>query len=377
MGELPPISRQDSEPLYLQIADRLRRAIVDGTYPPSSVLPPEIELASILQVSRPTVRHALDVLIQEQLIERVPGRGTYVRNARPTPSRTRTGNIALIGPEMRDSFLVNIVTGAERVASRRGYHLMLCNAGTQASLEEKCLRDLWEGKKTDGFVLYSVDLPHPQRTVREFVQAGVPIVFIDRFFEELNAPFVVSDNVQGGYLATKHLIDLGHRRIGFISRPNLYISTAAHRLQGYRDALAEAGLEYDLGLIFQGLLPSMDEIRAPRLAQYDRAAIREFLDSRTRPSAIVTLNDLIAIQAVTACRELDLRIPEDVAIVSFDDDHSASLMTPTLTTVRQQAYEMGARAAASLLDMVSGEPVQQQVVLPVELIVRQSCGAGS
>jgi DNA-binding LacI/PurR family transcriptional regulator len=91
----------------------------------------------------------------------------------------------------------------------------------------------------------------------------------------------------------------------------------------------------------------------------------------------VTLNDLIAIQTVAACRELGLRIPEDIAIVSFDDDHSASLMTPTLTTVRQHAYEMGARAAASLLDMVSGEPVQQQVVLPVELVVRQSCGAGS
>ena len=97
MSELPPISRHDTEPLYLLIADRLRRAIADGTYPPSSVLPPETELASTLQVSRPTVRHALQVLIQERLIERVPGRGTFVRSALPAPSRVRTGNIALIG----------------------------------------------------------------------------------------------------------------------------------------------------------------------------------------------------------------------------------------------------------------------------------------
>ena len=89
----------------------------------------------------------------------------------------------------------------------------------------------------------------------------------------------------------------------------------------------------------------------------------------------MTINDLVAIQVVAVCQELNLRIPHDVAVVSFDDDHSASLLTPSLTTVHQHAYEMGTRAATLLIDVLRGRPVERQVFLPVELVVRQSCGA--
>jgi len=378
MGPKPQFSRQASEPLYLQAASYLRDRIADGTYPPSSVLPSEKDLTSLLGVSRPTVRHALKILTEEGLIDRLPGRGSFVRETRRMSLRHRTGNLALIGPEMRDSFLARIVTGAEHVASQNDYHLILCNAGNQICVEQRYLKELWKEGKVDGFILLPADSPQPHQLLCEFFRAGVPMVLVDRFFEDLAWPSVVSDNVRGGCLMTRHLISLGHRRIAFFTRPNLYVTSVAQRLQGYRRALKEAGLAYDSSLVFQGLLPFMSEIQvlersSPRLAEYERLAIEDFFNRPDPPTAVFACNDLIAIQVMEVCRKLGLRVPDDMAVVGFDDDAMAPLLTPPLTTVRQQTHEMGTRAAAMLLDLLDGKPVERQVCLPVELVVRQSC----
>ncbi|MDY7042475.1 MAG: GntR family transcriptional regulator, partial [Chloroflexota bacterium] len=348
---------------------------------PSSTLPSEIELTSLLEVSRPTVRHALQLLTEEGLVERRPGRGTFVTGSKRRPPHKRTGTLALVGPEMRDSFLMRITTGAEHVVSQNDYHLILCNAGNQICNEQKYLRDLWEEEKVDGFIIMPADAPEPHQTLRLLLQDDAPMVFVDRYFEDLAVPFVVSDNLRGGYLVTKHLIDLGHRQIGFVTRPNLYVSSVAQRLQGYRQALEEAGLEYNSSFVFQGLLPYLSEIQvleepSPRLTEYDKAAIHEFLTRKDRPSAIVACNEIIAAQVMDVCRELNLRIPQDIAVVGYDDDTLATLLTPPLTTVRQQTLELGASAARILLDLLDGNPVEQGVFLPVQLVVRQSCGVG-
>ena len=118
-----------------------------------------------------------------------------------------------------------------------------------------------------GVIFITADSPTPHQTLRKLCQAGVPIVLVDRYFEDLDAPFVASDNVRGGYLITKHLLELGHRRIGIVTRPNVYITSVAHRVQGYRQALKEAGVTFDPGLIFQGLLPYLSESRVSFLPQ--------------------------------------------------------------------------------------------------------------
>lgn len=375
----PELSREIAKPLYRQVANYLRDRIADKTWSPGSALPSEKELTALLKVSRPTVRHAVEILVEEGLVERVPGRGSFVTEGMRPPRRSRSGNLALVGPEMRDSFLTRIVTGAEHVVALNDYYLIICNAGNQISVEQRYLKDLWEGNKVSGFIILPADSPHAHQLLRDFFANGVPIVLFDRYFEDLNVPYVVSDNFQGGYSATKHLIELGHRRIGFLSRPNLYVTSVAHRLQGYRRALTEAGIAYDSSLVFQGLLPFLSEIQvlersSPRLEEYDRKAIKEFLSRPNPPSAIFACNDLIAAQVVEACREMGKRIPEDVALVGYDDDPVARLLTPPLTTVRQQTHEMGACAVTMLLDMLNGKAVEQQVILPVELMVRQSCG---
>lgn len=375
------LDRASSEPLYQQAAGYLRERLADGTYPPDSALPSEMELMSLLGVSRPTVRHALELLIEEGRIARVPGRGTYATDPPARASARRTGCLGLIVMEMRDFFIMRIVNGAEYAASQQDYRLLLCNSGNEIGSEQRHLREMWQEGQVDGFLIMPADSPRAHRTLAEFAADGVPLVLMDRYFEGLDAPFVVADDLRGGYLVARHLIELGHRRIGFISRPNLYVSSVALRLQGYRRALEEEGLGFDPSLVFQGLLPYRSEVQvleksSPRLADFEQEAIRGFLARPDRPTALFACNDVIAIQVMEVCRELGLSIPEDIALVGYADEEVASLVTPPLTTVRQRPYDIGASAAAKLLDLLSGGQVPQEAFLPVELVVRRSCGGG-
>lgn len=378
--------RSRPEPIYRQVAAHLKQRIAEGPHAAGAALPPELELAAALGVSRPTLRHALELLKADGVVESVPGSGTFVSrgagqaaNGR-RPDRPRTGNLALIGPEMRDTFLMHIVTGAEAVAARHGYNLILANAGNQIPVEQKYLHDLWAGRRADGFMLMPADAMDLHDGLRELCAAAAPIVFLDRYFAACPLPYVVSDNRQCGYLAAQHLIRLGHTRIGFVTRPNLYVSSVAQRLEGYRRALEEAGIAAEPGWVFQGLLPFMREIEAlkrktPDLSTFDNRAIQGFLARPDRPTALIACNDLIALEVFEACRALGLRIPEDLALVGCDDDAVAALVTPPLTTVRQDAYAIGVRAAEVLIGLLNGKPVERGHVLPVELIVRASCGA--
>jgi len=379
--------RTQSEPIYRQVAAYLKQRITEGAYVAGAALPSEFELAAALHVSRPTVRHALELLKADRLVEAVAGSGTFVSRtagqlARARQlARPRTGNLALIGPEMRDTFLMHLVTGAESIAAQHGYNLILANAGNQIPVEQKYLRDLWTGQRADGFILMSADAVDLHDGLRELCADGAPIVFVDRYFAACTLPYVVSDNIQCGYLAAQHLIRLGHTRIGFVTRPNLYVSSVAQRLQGYRQALVEAGITLEPGWVFQGLLPFLREIEVlkrttPDLSEFDNRAIQGFLARPDRPTALIACNDLIALEVFDACRALGLRIPADLALVGCDDDAVAALVTPPLTTVRQNAYAIGVCAAEVLVRLLDGESVERAHVLPVELIVRASCGAG-
>lgn len=363
--------------LYQQVADYLRQRMADSTYPPASALPPEMELVALLGVSRPTVRRALDLLVEEGLIERIRGRGTYVLEV-PKPGQRRTGNVGLVVLGMRDHFVMRLVNGAEHMLARRGYRPVLSNSGNEIGVEQMKLRQMWEEGTVDGFLIMPANSPEAHDTLSEFAANRVPMVLVDRFFPSLEAPFVASDDLRGGRLVGQHLLNLGHRRIGFVSRADLYVSSVAQRVRGFREALAAAGERLHAGLIFQGLLPFLPEMhfeesRSRHLAQYEREALRDYLDRPDRPSAIFACNDGIAVWVMEICREMGLRVPEDMAVVGYADEPIASVLTPPLTTVRQQPYDMGAQAAAKLLDLLDGKPIERETFLPVELVVRGSC----
>ncbi len=374
------LSGVSSVPLYQQVAQYLRQRLADGTYPPASALPSEMELVSLLGVSRPTVRRALELLIQENVIQRVPGRGTFAVEAPGKLTLKKTGNIGLIVLEMRDHFVMRIVNGAEHVLAEKGFRPVLFNSGNEIGTEQRKLREMWETHTVDGFLIMPSDSPLAPAALVELLAEGVPLVLVDRYFEDCSAPFVASDDLRGGQLVAEHLLSLGHRRVGFVTRPDIYISSVAQRLRGFRETLVSAGVEFDASLIFQGLLPFLSQKHFQEhqlcfLAQFEREAICDYLARPDRPSAIFACNDHIAVRVMEACREMGLRIPEDIALVGYADEPVASVLTPPLTTVRQNPYDMGARAASKLLDLLAGRPVDRVTLLPVELIVRGSCGA--
>jgi LacI family transcriptional regulator len=196
----------------------------------------------------------------------------------------------------------------------------------------------------------------------------MPLVILDRVVQGAHAPSVIADNFRGGYLATQHLIDLGQRVIGCITRPEeLYHSS--ERVRGFRAALADHSIDLDESLIVSGGFRLED----------GRAAARRLMQHQRSPTAIFAYNDMMAIGALRAAYEMGLKVPDDLSVVGFDDIPQAAFTCPALTTVSQPKFEMGRQGVALLVDMLQGEAAGSQPLppLPVQLIVRESTGTYS
>jgi LacI family transcriptional regulator len=195
----------------------------------------------------------------------------------------------------------------------------------------------------------------------------MPYVLIDRAVPGVENDLVQGDSVDGARQLVAHLTALGHRRIAHITESQ-EVSTARDRLRGYREALAAAGIPYDPALVVAGRAATV---------QGGYEAARVLLDRQPPPSAIFAVNNLAAVGVVGALRERGLQAPRDVALVCFDDIALASQLQPFLTVIAQPAETFGTLAAQLLLDRLSGRASERRrrVVLPADLIIRQSCGA--
>src|SRR5256714_5254899 len=204
-------------------------------------------------------------------------------------------------------------------------------------------------------------------TVRWLRHQGVPYVLVNRFSDESHDAFVGSDDLVGGRLATEHLVELGHRRIGHLAgKPT--VSTGVMRRRGYLVALADRGIAADPRLIVES---GYTEEGGARAAE-------RLLALPDRPTGIFAVTDMTAVGAFGAARRLGLRIPEEVAIVGYNDIPLANRMVPALTTVHVPIHDFGSVAARLLLEQIeTGEPSQRRVIFRPELIVRGSTAAGA
>ncbi|SMB93451.1 transcriptional regulator, LacI family [Thermanaeromonas toyohensis ToBE] len=274
-------------------------------------------------------------------------------------SSGKTRTIALILPDITNPFFPAIARGVEDAVKRKEYHVILCNTdgdSQQEALHAKALRE----KAVDGLIFTASSKNN--KHVLELVEVGIPVVLIDRRVEGNNLDAVLVDNVAGAYEATKYLIGLGHKYIGFIAGPD--VTTALERQEGYCRALKEAGIEVKEKLIQPGNFRyESGYTGALNLLEYG-------------VTAILAANDLMALGAMRAIEEKGLRIPQDIAVVGFDDIPLASLVKPALTTVNQPAYQMGALAAEILLERIEGKRAGEpkEVILTPSLVIRESCG---
>lgn len=280
-----------------------------------------------------------------------------------TLSLKRSHAIGLIVSDIRNPFFASVARGVEDVAQEQGYTVVLCNSDETLIREAACLKAL-QNRQVDGVLLASAGAA--DEYVAKLVQAGYPIVLVDRDLPDLSIPAVVLDNEAGACSAVRHLIERGHARIGMLSGRDS-ITTTTERVTGYKRALREAGLGLDPTLIISGHSTS----------EGGAQATHALLDLPHPPTAIFSGNNLMSIGAVQAITSRGLSVPDDVAVVGFDDFPFpwSDAFRPHLTTVAQPTYDLGRRAAEMLVEMLAGiRPTPQHVVLHGELVIRESSG---
>jgi LacI family transcriptional regulator len=289
----------------------------------------------------------------------------YVPNrlARSLRSK-RTHTLALIITDITNPFFTTVARGVEDTASDAGYTVIFCNTDESETEEQKYLQVVLQ-QQVDGVLLVPARSMGGE-SVEMIQKQNTPVVVLDRRMPSgAQVDVVRCESVEGAYQLVKLLIDLRHQHIAVISGPRL-VSTAEDRVMGYRRAMADAGLN-QTDIVYYGAFT--------QASGYEMA--QQLLALQPRPTAVFAANNLIAIGALKAVQDAGLRVPEDIAMVAFDDLPANLLVFPFLTVAVQPAYEMGRRATQLLLSRLSNpaSPDRQEVVLPFELVVRRSSGS--
>ena len=329
------------------------------------------DVAKAAGVSTATVSRALNEaeLVTEatrrkvlEAIERLGYRPNAVARGLTTK---KTKTIGLIVSDIMNPFYPEVARGVEDVTSTYGYSIILCNTDRNPKKEAAYINLLIE-KRVEGIVFAS--LPTDRTLLVNLERSGIPWVSAGNAIANMEQDCVVVDNVLGAYQAIQHLIGLGHKRIGHITGP-LHEPVTQERIEGFRRAAANYGLDPD----------ELPVIEADYRQVGGYAAALKMLALTPPVTAIFAGNDLMAIGALEAAHERGLKVPEDLAIVGFDDIPIAALHTIQLTTVAQPKAEIGSLAARMLLDKIerlsTGENHPNKVVLVPKLIVRRTCGA--
>ena len=271
--------------------------------------------------------------------------------------------IGIVIPDISHTFFAEITRGVEETLDLEGYDLLLCHSRGDPE-RERAEIDMLVGSRVDGLIVASEQPADFPETFLNLKERNVPFVLIDRFFPTLACPWVRTDDLRAGKIATEHLIELGHTQIAHVKGPA--VSAALLREEGYREALRANGIAFDENWTVEG-----DFTR-----ESGRGAMRRLLAMDPKPTAVFTANDPMAIGAVEACREAGLSVPEDISIVGAGDIEGSVSLSPFLTTIDWPRQEMGRTAARILLDMLRDHGplrVATKVFTP-SLVARRSSG---
>lgn len=370
------VNPDNAVPLHVQLLNQMRHLILSGEWAPGSRLPSEADLQRDLRISRGTIRQALKNAAIEGLIERVPSKGTFV--AQPPPCDAPSHTIGYITSDFLSDFQHQVLRGAEQAARAKGFRLLFSSSNQDVNTENQLLQQMI-ADQVSGIVIWPVFGDSPPRLLLELgKQCEPPLVLMDRTLRGLACDSVTSDNYAGAYAATEHLVQLGHERIVFMTRPLLQLSTIADRLTGHGDALRDAGKTPSEPWIIgseshgQGERYTL-ELYNGSVTGAETTKIAKRLGQSRRPTAILAMNDLTALLALKAATQANLSVPRDLSLVGFDDLYFLAFLPLPLTTVAQDTHELGKRAAELLIERIEGcaDPPRSEL-LPTRLVVRAS-----
>jgi DNA-binding LacI/PurR family transcriptional regulator len=357
--------------LIQQLAQQFTWLIASGQLRPGDRLPSVRQLAARLSISVNTVRSVYQKLETDGLAETRHGAGTRVlaHNAAllaQIAAAVRSHTVGVILPSLTNPLYHALLAGVEEVAHLDQTMLFVSNTHNDPREAWRYFAQL-SAKHVDGIIVASHDPSGLLASSAGRLDNGsplLPIVSVD--WPEATGYAVMMDLENAGYQATQHLLAHGHRRVGLITFER-DIANVKPVNAGYHRALREAGVAADPALVAR--VPAFDMAAG-------RAGACQLLALARPPTAVFTVADALAMGAISTLKDAGVRIPEEVAIASFNDISPAALMHPALTTVHAPAREMGAAAMRMLQDLIAGkEPAHRRVVLPISLVVRQSCGA--
>jgi LacI family transcriptional regulator len=328
--------------------------------------PTSADVAARAGVSRTTVSFVLnyrtDIQISDETRQRVFRAASELGYHPHAPARQLAGGRSHILALVLRQSAEQVAGDATLAETLRGLASAARAAGSRVMVEplapEGTYDRLLRSQHADGLIVSGPRLDDP--SLGELVQDGFPIV-LQGSMPGLDVPSVDVDNVAGARDAVDHLLSLGHRRIACVTNARLTYTSARERLEGYREAITAAGIAYDEALVEEGAFDAASGERATA------ALLR-----RTTFSAMFVASDVLTLGAFGALREAHRRVPDDVAIVGFDDIPLAAYFDPPLTTIRLPAFELGQAAGRALLDRIADRAVPQRTLLPTELIVRGS-----
>lgn len=372
---MPPARK----PIYQQIRDYLREEILSRRWKPGDRLPSENELSVQFGGSRITVKQALADLVKEGLVYRIQGRGTFVTEGisgktngyvYETPSDYAASPpapaphpasvppvIAVIIQQTLNTIIAELLDGIEGAAWEEGFRLLFMNARESAERELELLKSA-SGGGAKGIILFPAHGESYNEEVLRLTMMNYPVVVLDRYLRGVETNCVCSDNRDGTYRGTAHLIRLGHRRIGCVTSPVLGTTSLEDRLYGYEQALADHHIPVD---------------HSARLHDLSPDAIRSFLLDRRDLSALIVFDSVHGSRIMAAAEHLGIRIPEDLSLVIFDDYPNADLFRVPPTVIVQPFRQMGREAARLLLELI-GNPLaeRRRIMLPTTLVERSS-----
>lgn len=328
------------------------------------------ELARQLGLSVATVSKALrdSHEISQATKQRVQELATqldYVPDPYASSLRSRKSKtLAVVVPEIADSFFSQAINGIESVAIEKGYHVLIYLTHERYESEKAILHECQSGR-VEGILISVTANTLESNHIDSILRHNIPLVFFDRCIESVDCPKVTTNDFESAYQATEHLIAAGCRNIAILSiSGNLSISN--QRFLGYRKALEEHGIPFD---------PAND-IQCSATESDNYALVKTVLNRSRRPDAFIASVEKLTASVYLACRDLNLSIPGDVKMLCFSNLDTAMILNPALTTVTQPAYEIGREAAQILFRALGGKrsfrPASDKIIIPSRLMIRES-----
>ncbi len=277
----------------------------------------------------------------------------------------RSHTIGLIIPTITNPVFSESTRGVQDVANANGYQVILGNSDYQSE-KEAALIEVFRERQVDGLIITTTNLKG--NILKNLLDDEFPYLLLYSTVRKGPMPSVGVDNFLGGYLATGHLIQLKHRRIGMLAGEFRFSDRSFHRWHGYKKCLKDNQIAYDPELLLHARYTPVSGCKG----------LKRFINAKNPPTAVFCSNDLLAIGAIEGARQMGLGIPHDISIIGFDDMQIASFVSPSLTTIRQPTYEMGRQGAEALIDIIegkAGKPVHK--LLDISLIPRESTGANT